>query len=275
MSELRTIAAFHARELLQRKIVWLIAGVALLGLTFMGWAVHTTSTAPHTPAFVRSQILEQMLSMTLILSQMLCALLAMLTAVGALAQEIDSGRIQMVLSRPVSRASVFLGYLAGLSAVVVTYAAWIYLSVLLVFGWATGIWPAGWGWGILVFPLGALLELALALLLASRIGTLAAGVTALALLLITWIGNGLETVGYLARLDALQVTGVLMSLLLPMASVNSWVTTRLRDGLSHVLTVPLDIDLTPSPSGWMLLYACLYLAALIGAGVAVFRRRDL
>ena len=275
MGELRAIAAFQMRELLQRRIVWLIVLVALLGLAFMGWAVHTVTADPRAPAFVRGQITERMLTMTLVLSAMLTALLAVLTAVSALAAEIDSGRIQMVLSRPVSRRTVFLGHLLGLAAVVAGYAAALYLAVLLVYGAASGYWPGGWAWGILVFPLGALIQLALALLLSTRLGTLAAGVAALALLLLTWIGNGLETVGYLARIQTLQVTGVLMSLLLPMAAVNDGVTSHLRDGLQQAATVPLNFSLAPAPSTWMLLYALCYLLVLVAAGLAVFRRRDL
>lgn len=275
MRELRAIAAFQVRELLQRRILWLIVLVALLGLAFMGWAVHLVSTDPRTPGFVRAQVQTQMLSFTLILSAMLCALLAVLTGVGSLAGEIESGRLQMVLSRPVGRTTVFLGYLLGLAAVVAGYSAWLYTCVVLDFGWAAGHLPAGWFWGIPVFPLVALIQLATALLLSTRAGTLAAGVAALALLLLTWIGYGLETVGYLAHLTGLQVAGVLISLLLPMAAVGDWVIALLRDGLRPYLTVPMELFLAPTPSGWMLLYACLYLLALVGLGLAGLRRRDL
>ncbi len=54
-----------------------------------------------------------------------------------------------------------------------------------------------------------------------------------------------------------------------------WVTHALRTGLSSQMPVQWAISLAPPPSGWMVLYSALYLLAVLAAGQAVFRRRDL
>ncbi|HWI64186.1 MAG TPA: hypothetical protein VNT75_20300, partial [Symbiobacteriaceae bacterium] len=65
---------------------------------------------------------------------------------------------------------------------------------------------------------------------------------------------------------------VMLSLLLPGASMNGWVTGHLRHGIGEGGFIQLQLG--NDPSGWMLLYGLLYLVGILLAGAAAFRRRE-
>lgn len=277
MGELRVVAGFALQELLRRKVLWLLALAGAGAIALFAYALAGATDAgamARLPAVVRGQILERMLTSTLMVGTILASLSAVFMGAGAIAAEVESGRVQMVISRPVTRTGVFLGHFAGLAAAVAGFAAAFYLAALVVFGWRTGTWPPGWAAGLAAFPLGALVMLGLTLLLSALAASVAAGVGGFLLLLLAWVGSGVESIGHLARLESLQVAGVLISLLVPGAAVPGWVTEQLRQGLQA--SMPLQINLAgPAPSGAMVAYAALYLAGTVAAGLAAFRSRDL
>lgn len=274
MSNVWAMAGFQVREMLQRRVVWLVALVGAIGLVMFGAACHLVTTQPM-PVLGRSTVLNQILSGTLLLSSLLCSMLAIFTAISALANEIDTGRIQMVVSRPVSRRRVLLGTFGGLTVVTAGYSMALCLCVLLLFGFSTGIWPAGWWRVVPVFALGPEVVLTLAVLLSVRLTVLTAGIASLALLILTWIGDFTETIGYIAHLDSLQVSGVLMSLLLPAGSMHDWVSGTLRTGIADLTRAPFELALLPVPSVWMILYTLVYMSVLLAWAVSSFRQRDL
>lgn len=270
----QVIAAFQIRELVRRRVLWLLLLITALGQSVFAFALYKLRSDPHVPAAVAVQLYERMFSAMLHVGALLAALLALFMAVTALAAEIETGRIQMEVSRPVTRTGVFLGHFAGLAGAVGGYAVLYFLITLLVFGIAGGLWPAGWLAVMLVYPLSPLVMLALALWLGARLSPLAAGLCGLVLLVLAWLGSGLEVVGYLAHLESLQVAGVLSSLLLPMPALVDFVTSTLRDGLGGGLA-PVQFQLAPTPSVWMVLYAVVYLGGVVVGAGGVFRRRDL
>jgi ABC-type transport system involved in multi-copper enzyme maturation permease subunit len=181
----------------------------------------------------------------------------------------------MVVSRPVRRRSVFLGQYVGLAVVVGGFASLFYVAILLVFGSFGHVWPPGWTAGVLVFPISALIQVSLSIWLCSYLSSIAAGVVGLVLVLFSWIGTLLELIGHLARLGALELTGVIMSMLLPASTINSWVTGRLRDGLHELVPVPIGLAMGSNPSTSMIIYGLCYLGIVLMAGVFAFRHREL
>jgi ABC-type transport system involved in multi-copper enzyme maturation permease subunit len=216
----------------------------------------------------------QFLTLMLICSCLLVSAVASFGAIVTAGFDMESGRIQMVISRPVRRQGVYLGQFLGLGAAVAGYAALFYLAVLLTFGFATGIWPAYW-WAFLpVFTLAPLVQLALTLWLNAGSGPVGAGIGALLLLLFTWLADLLETAGYLSNLPKLELSGVMLSLLLPGAALNGWVTGHVRQGVVQQGLIQLKVSFGADPSSWMLLYGLLYLAGIIWLGIAAFQRRE-
>jgi hypothetical protein len=86
------------------------------------------------------------------------------------------------------------------------------------------------------------------------------------------LGNLLELAGRLMRLTNLELSGVMLSLLLPGASLNGWVTGHLRHGIGEPGIIQLQLG--SDPSGWMLLYGLVYLVGVLLAGMAAYQRRE-
>jgi ABC-type transport system involved in multi-copper enzyme maturation permease subunit len=271
----QTVAGFQIREILVRKVLWLLIGTATLSLVLFGFAIHMVTAEAGVPKAITAQVLEQFLTMMLILSCLLTNVVATFAVAGTVGLELESGRIQMVVSRPVRRSSVFLGQYVGLAVVVGGFASLYYVAILLVFGSFSHVWPPGWTAGVLVFPISALIQVSLSIWLCSYLSSMAAGVVGLVLVLFSWIGALLELIGHLARLSAVELTGVIMSMLLPASTMNSWVTGHLRDSLHELVPVPFGLSMGPNPSTGMIIYGLCYLGAVLMAGVFAFRHREL
>ncbi len=272
MADWAIVAGFQVRELLQRRLVWLLAPASALPVALFAFILRSEATEPGTLTAVRVNVHQQLLTMMLVATCLLVSTVASFAAIVTAGMDAESGRSQMVISRPVRRQAVFLGQFLGLGAGVAAYAALFYVAILLAFGWTTGLWPSGWWIGLPVFTLAPLVQLALTLWLSAGIGPVGAGVGALLLLLFTWLGNLLEMAGHTLRLPQLELSGVILSLLLPGASMNGWVTGHLRHGIGEPGLIQLKLG--ADPSGWMLLYGLLYLVGVLLAGMAAFRRRE-
>jgi ABC-type transport system involved in multi-copper enzyme maturation permease subunit len=266
------VAGFGLRELLQRRLLWLLVPASALAIALFAFVLRTGAMDPGTPQPLQVNALQQLLTMMLVCTCLLVSTIASFAAIVTAGLDAASGRSQMVISRPVRRQAVFLGQFLGLGAGVVAYAALFYVAILLTFGWTTGLWLSGWWIALPVFTLAPLVQLALTLWLSASSGPAGAGFGALFLLLFTWVGNLLEMAGRAMRLPKLEISGVMLSLLLPGASLNGWVTGHLRHAIGQQGLIQLQLG--SDPSGWMLLYGLLYLVGVLLAGMAAFRRRE-
>ncbi len=272
MADWAIVAGFQLRELLQRRLVWLLVPASAVPVALFFLVLYTEGKDPGTTSIMRTSVHQQLLTMMLVATCLLISAVASFAAIVTAAMDAESGKVQMVISRPVRRQGVLLGQFLGLGAGVAAYATLFFVAILLTFGWTTGHWPSGWWIGLPVFTLAPLVQLALTLWLSARSGPVGAGIGALLLLLFTWLGNLLELAGHAMRLPKLEVAGVMLSLLLPGASLNGWVTGHLRHGIGEPGIIQLQLG--SDPSGWMLLYGLLYLVGVLLAGMAAFRRRE-
>ena len=271
MADWAVVAGFQLREILQRRLLWLLVPASALPVALFAFVLRTEARDFTAPA-VEINVLQQLLTMMLVCTGLLISTVASFAAIVTAGMDSESGRAQMVISRPARRQGVFLGQFLGLGAGVAAYAALFYLAILITFGWITGIWPSGWLLGLPIFTLAPLIQLALTLWLSALTGPVGAGVGALLLLLFTWLGNLLELGGHMLRLPMMELSGVMLSLLLPGASMNGWVTGHLRNGIGDSGFIQLQLG--SDPSGWMLLYGLLYLVGVLLAGMSAFRRRE-
>lgn len=66
--------------------------------------------------------------------------LALFASAGLISAVFEPGRIELLLSKPVSRHHILLGRYAGNLLVVGLNVCYLVLSVWLIFGWKTGVW---------------------------------------------------------------------------------------------------------------------------------------
>jgi len=69
--------------------------------------------------------------------------LAIFASAGLMASIFEPGRIELLLSKPVSRAHILMGRYAGSLLVVAFNTCYLVVCVWLIFGWKTGIWSVG------------------------------------------------------------------------------------------------------------------------------------
>lgn len=101
--------------------------------------------------------------------------LSILAAAGLIPTVFEPGRIELLLSKPISRVHILLGRYLGTLAVIASNMAYLVLGVWTVLGLKTGIWNAGFlvCAALAAFAFAALLAVVLAVSVVSNSGVLA------------------------------------------------------------------------------------------------------
>ena len=188
--------------------------------------------------------------------------LAIFASAGLMPTMLEPGRIELLLSKPVTRHHLLLGRYLGNLLVVAFNMVYLVLGIYLIFGWKTGIWGSGFLWAIpsTVFIFAVLLTV---ITLVSVLFESAA----LALMV---------TFGLMLMSPILAQTKLAERLLSSQWSRNLW------KGLYYV--VPKVFDLGSMTMGLVrgnqveslmpVWSSTLFAAAVLGAALYVFSRRD-
>jgi ABC-type transport system involved in multi-copper enzyme maturation permease subunit len=275
-----TIVRLTLREAANRKVL-LVGGVisaAFLLLFWLGFAVGFSSAESENDAATTAAAGTVMTVLGLYAVQFLAAFMAVLLASGAVAPEIESGRLHAVLARPLSRTS-WLVQRAGTFAVLA--AVYIVVMSAGILGIAAGV--AGYGAvaparavGLLALEVVVLVAFGTAL--SVRLSAIASGVVVIALYGAAWIAGIMEIVGTALGNPTLERIGVVVSLAIP--------SDALWRGASYYLQSPAFMAATSgdmalpfagqaAPSGAFIGWAVAYAAAWSLLADRWFRRRDL
>ncbi len=275
---LGAIAVFAFREAVGRRLV---ATVAVLSLCFLGLyalALHewSVNVGFHQVPALQQAAATALLLMGLYAASLLCALLAIFAAAGAISGEVESGVLQAVLARPVRRGTVVLGKFAGFGAMLLVYALALNGAVMLVDRLALRA-PVPHPWAVLaVLCLEPELLLALTLLGSTFLSTLANGASVLLLYGLGTIGGLFEQVGVLGGSHALLEIGVVTSLFIPSDALYRRAASLASAGFGALvlrLAGPFGAAAAPGPA--IVAYAVLYAALALALAVWRFSRRDL
>lgn len=276
-----TVVRLTLREAANRKVllVGAVISVAFLLLFWLGFAVgfdQAAADADDGTATAAAGTIMTILGLYAV--QFLAAFMAVLLASGAVAPEIDSGRLHAVLARPLSRTS-WLAQRAGTFAVL----AAVYLAVMsgAILAIAAGV--AGYGAiaparavGLLALEMVVLVALGTAL--SVRLSAIAAGVVVIALYGAAWIAGIMQIAGTILDNGTLERIGVAVSLVIP--------SDALWRGASYYLQSPAYVAATSvenavpfagnaAPSGPLIAWAVAYAAGWWLLADRWFRRRDL
>jgi Cu-processing system permease protein len=275
-----TIVRLTLREAANRKVL-LVGGVistAFLLLFWLGFAVGFSSAASENDPTTTAAAGTVMTVLGLYAVQFLAAFMAVLLASGAVAPEIESGRLHAVLARPLSRTS-WLVQRAGTFAVLA--AAYIVVMSAAILAIAAGV--AGYGAvaparavGLLALEVVVLVAFGTAL--SVRLSAIAAGVVVIALYGAAWIAGIMEIVGTALGNSTLERIGVAVSLVIP--------SDALWRGASYYLQSPSFMAATSgdmalpfagqsAPSVPFIAWGIAYAAGWFFLADRWFRRRDL
>ena len=210
--------------------------------------------------------------------QFLAAFMAVLLASGAVAPEIESGRLHAVLARPISRTSWLAQRAGTFAALAAAYIMVMSAAILSIAALVAGYGAISPGRAVALLALEVFVLVAIGTALSVRLSALAAGIVVIALYGAAWIAGIMEIVGIVLDNPGLERIGVVVSLVIP--------SDALWRGASYYLLSPVYAAATSpengipfigvgAPSIAFVLWAVAYAAGWSLLADRWFRRRDL
>lgn len=277
------IAQFTLREAIRRKV---IIGTLLLTLVFLliytfgvGYAYRQLDNPanfrrPPNPE-IRLTTGVYLVLMGVYVTNMIGALLTILTSVGSISGEIDAGTLQAILPKPIRRYEFVLGRWFGYAAMLTLYVAVITLAVIAVVGIFGNYLPPNILPAIGLILLTTLLLLSLAMMATTFLSTITAGIVVFMLYAIAASGGLMELIGSMIRNDALVNMGIISSLIVPSDVLYRYAADLMSPNLGLLPGPAILFGSGSEPSSAMVLYAAIYLAVILTIAVGIFQRRDI
>jgi len=202
--------------------------------------------------------------------------IAMAALLGAdtLAGEINSGTIQVIVTKPIRRSDVVFGKWLGFAGLLGLYllllAGGTTLSILVQSGYVAPHLLAG----LALIYLESLLVMSVAMLFSSRFSALATGGVVFGLYGLAFLGGWIEQIGAVLNNQMAVQVGILTSLIIPSESLWRRAAFEMQSPLTGLLGIS-PFGATSVPSILMVAYAVIYLLAVMALTVWVFQKRDL
>lgn len=278
MRDILIFAELTFREARRSKILWTalglgIAFIALYGLGF--YYIHQDITRyNHERDIALDASFNFVVMAGLYVINFLGVMLAVLTSVGAISGEIASHTIQALATKPVRRVAILLGKWLGLALMLTTYILLLAGGIVIV-TWAISnyLLPNALA-GILLIALQALIILSLSILGSTRLSTIANGVLVFMCYGLAFIGGWIEQMGALMHNETAVDIGILTSLLVPSEAIWKMAANIMQPPAINALGLsPFSMAVAPSIA--MLIYALVYMIALIALAIYSFNHRDL
>jgi ABC-type transport system involved in multi-copper enzyme maturation permease subunit len=280
------ITLLTIREIARRRVLLVLFGLSLFSVLLVGWGTDRLVSISRADGVNELQIrlgVSQVLILIAFMFSFILAMSAAFLAAPAIASDVESGTALAMLARPLRRAELVVGRWLGLAIIVVGYAALSGLLAIGVVAFTTGHTPPQplVAVGFLAFE--AVIVLTLALALGTRLPSMAAGAITVVVFALAWFAGVLG--GVASALDARALTAATDALRVIMPTDALW------RGVVYGLEPPL-VDLivagrfgnavnanpfyaTAPPPLEVVLWSIAWIAIVIGAGIWVFRRREL
>jgi ABC-type transport system involved in multi-copper enzyme maturation permease subunit len=284
MNPIFILARMTFVQAIRRKIVLtgLLLGVCFLLVFSIGFhMVYATSFSPPniSEATGIQHIIDAEKSSGLFLAGLYAVTflgIAMAALLGAdtLAGEINSGTIQVIVTKPIRRSDVVFGKWLGFAGLLVLYllllAGGTTLSILVQSGYMAPHLLAG----LALIYLESLVVMTVAMLFSSRFSALATGGVVFGLYGLAFIGGWIEQIGAVLNSQTAVQVGILTSLIIPSESLWRRAAYEMQSPLSGLLGIS-PFGASSVPSLLMVAYAVVYLLAVLALTVRVFQQRDL
>ena len=202
--------------------------------------------------------------------------IAMAALLGAdtLAGEINSGTIQVIVTKPIRRSDVVFGKWLGFAGLLGLYLLLLMggttLSILVQSGYVAPHLAVG----LVLIYLESLLIMTLAMLFSSRFSALATGGVVFGLYGLAFIGGWIEQIGAVLNSQTAVQVGIFTSLIIPSESLWRRAAFEMQSPLSGLMGIS-PFGASSVPSLLMVAYAAVYLLAVLALTVRVFQKRDL
>lgn len=271
------MAGITLREAGRRRILWtaLVAAALLLAIFAIALRLQVDEFQgrPMSP-FVRYQVYSGMLMIGLYTCDLLAVVMTILTSIDTIAGEISSGTIHAIATKPIARWEILSGKFLGFAAMIAAYVTLTFSGTVAVAYAATGVLPEHPVRGGLLIVAECIVALTVTFFFGTWFSTLTAGVLALGLQAVAFMGGWLEQVSGFSQSTQIVTLGVSSSLLMPTESIWRRAAFEMQTPLAGSLSFSPFANVS-IPSVSALIYAGVFAVCVGGGALWRMRARDL
>jgi ABC-type transport system involved in multi-copper enzyme maturation permease subunit len=277
MRNIITVAHLTVAEARRRRIVLAASLVALAFLAFFAAALffaYRDMVSDPATSFPGRQVTLAMLTVVgFFAANFLSVVFALLLPIDTLSGEIDSGVMQTLAAKPLSRAEIVLGKWAGHLLIAFAYLFVLCGGIVLIGQTVVGYVPLNVAPAIPLMMLEITLLLSVSIAGGARLATITNGVVAVAFYGIAFVGGFIEQVGVLAGIPSARTIGILVSLISPADAVWRLAVYSMQPDIVRSLETPFTTFSVPT--FYTVWWAIGFTIMTLAYGVRTFMRRNL
>jgi Cu-processing system permease protein len=281
VNKISIIARMTFREAVRRRIVLvgLVLGIFFLIIFSVGFHMIYGAIMAENAESPMSRVFQAEAS-NFLLTAGLYAVAFLSVAMGALlsadtlAGEISSGTIQTIVTKPIRRSDVVIGKWLGFAGLLGLYALLMSGGIVLSVYLQARYLPDNLLAGLSLIYLEALVVMTVALACSSTMPALATGGLVFGLYGLAFIGGWIEQIGAIFRNQTAVQVGIVSSLIIPTEALWRRAIYMMQSPLSSALQMTPFSTLSV-PSALMVVYAFIYLLAMLWLAISTFQRRDM
>jgi ABC-type transport system involved in multi-copper enzyme maturation permease subunit len=277
MRNVLTIAHLTFAEARRRRIVLAAAVCAAAFLAVFAaalfFAYREMRGDPSTSFPERQVTLSLMTVVGFFAANFLSVLFALLLPIDTLSGEIDSGVMQTLASKPVSRAEIVMGKWFGHLLIALAYLMLLTSGIVVIVRALLGFMPLNVAPALPLMVVEITLLLSVSIAGGARLNTIANGVVALGFYGIAFVGGFIEQIGAFAGVSSARTIGIIASLISPADALWRLAVYYLQPAIVRGLATPLT--LASVPTFWMVWWAAGFTVLTIVYAVRTFNRRAL
>ncbi len=280
------IARLTIRELVRRRIVWLLAALTIVSVGLVAFGVERLVTLAREEGVPELEIRVGVSQVLILIAFMFSFVLAMTAAflgAPAIGGDIESGVALALLARPIRRADFLLGRWLGLALVVVLYTAASGALAILVVTAISGFGPPQPVLALAFLAAQAVLLMSLTLALGSVLPAIGAGAVAVVAFGVGWMAGVMAAVASAFDLQSLAGAAEASRWLFPSDGLWRGVVYGLEPPAAALLATgrsPEGLAANPffalqSPPLGFVLWSVVWVAIVLGLAGWRLARRDL
>jgi ABC-type transport system involved in multi-copper enzyme maturation permease subunit len=279
-----TIAKLTIGEAARRRVLWVLAALAVVAVGLTAWGVSALVTGARQDGVSELDI-KFVVSQILIFIAFMFGFVLVMTAAffgsPAIAMDLESGIAQAMLARPLRRSSYLLGRWLGLVVVIVAYSVASGLLAIGAVNLVSGYLPPDPIVPVLYLAGQAVVLLSFTVLLSTRLPPIAGGAIAVVAYGLAWMAGVLGKIGLALGTASLVTIGDALRYLLPTDALwqgvvyglePSFVINAVGDEVI-VRSSPFFTDVPPSPA--IVAWSAIWVVLVLLLAVNQLRRREL
>jgi Cu-processing system permease protein len=220
----------------------------------------------------------QLLSFGTFVASFLGAMIIVFSASGTITGDAESGLLQTIVVRPVSRAQIVAGRSLGFFGLFLVYTIVVSSGLILLTVLLSGFTPPSPVEAVVFLTFQGLVLLAIAILTSTALSPVATGIVALMAYGLSFIGGVVEQIGRLVQSGSAETVGRVAGYLVPsdrlFRMALSGLAPQTDGGFASPQTFgPFGTPSTPDIAG--ILYPLAYVAVCFVVTAVIFARKDL